>query len=344
MFKLKQILVFQGHQKMNSVPEDVLRLMSAYFRTGEVLKIRCATKTTRFMCQYHTPIFPIRGRLRYWKASFPHVVSATFRQPRTFIEEDFIHMKDVNTLSFSSTFQGFDVSYFKHLPKLTSLDTRGCNFKLTIQPELLQLTHLSVDHSNAPSNDDLRKLTNLTYLNIRSVSWTNNDAFKTLVNLRVLDLYQLHVTDELCDYLPNLEELSITFGRLSTRGFSKFKKLTALRVIGGENMKTLEGLDTLPLLHTVHLTYCPVHDSDMKYLSHVRKLVLYSTTRVRGFGFRDLKSLEYLALYEIPFQDEDMNHLLGVPANIIHMYRCREVSSTKKKEIIHQMKGRFHTD
>jgi hypothetical protein len=273
------------------------------------------------------------------------MTSATFRQPRTFLEEDFVHMKDVHTLSLSSTFQGFDTSYFKHLPKLTSLDTQGClKFKLTIEPALLQLTNLSVDHSNAPSNDDLRKLTHLTHLSIRSVSWTNNYAFETLTNLRVLDLYQLYLTDDVCNYLPNIEELSMTFCLLSTRGISQLKKLTTLRVIGGENMKTLDGLDTLPLLHTVHLTYCPIHDSDMKYLSHVRRLVLYSTSRIRGHAFHELKNLEYLALYEIPFQDEDMNYLLDVPAKTIHMYRCREVSSCKKKELTHQMRGRFHTD
>jgi len=326
---------------MNFIPEDVLRLMVTYFRTSDVIKIRCATKTTRFMCEYHTPMYSIPGRLRYWKASFPYVTSVTFRNPRTFLEEDFVHMKDVSTLSFSSTFQGLDVSYFKHIPNLTSLDTQGCvKFKLKVQPTLLKLTHLSVDHSNAPSNEDLRQFTNLTYLSIRSVSWTTNYGLETLVNLRVLDLYQLYLTDEVCNYFPNLEELSVTFGLFTTRGMSNLKKLTTLSVIGGENMKTLEGLDTLPLLHTLRLTYCPIHDSDMKYISHVRRLILYSTSRIRGRGFCDLKRLEYLALFEIPFQDEDMIYL-NIPAEV-EMYRCREVSSDKKKELANQMKGRFH--
>lgn len=329
---------------MNSVPEDVFRLMVAYFRTGDVLKIRCATKTTRLMCQYHTPMYPILGRLRYWKASFPHMTSATFREPRTLIEEDFVHMKDVDTLSMNSRVQAFDISYFNHLPKLTSLDTQGCKFKLTLQPAFLKLTHLSVDHSNAPSDDDLRQLTNLTYLSIRSVSGATNYGLETLTNLRVLDLYQLDLTDEVCKYLPNLEELSMTFCLLSAQGISQFKKLTTLYVIGGKNMKTLEGLEQLPLLHTVHITYCEIHDSDLRYLPHVRRLVLYSTSRIRGHGLCELKHLEYLALYELSLQDEDMDCLLDLPANIIYMYRCREVSSNKKKELTNQMKGRFHTD
>jgi len=272
------------------------------------------------------------------------MTSATFREPRTLIEEDFVHMKDVDTLSMNSRVQAFDISYFNHLPKLTSLDTQGCKFKLTLQPAFLQLTRLSVDHSNAPSDDDLRQLTNLTYLSIRSVNGATNYGLETLTNLRVLDLYQLYLTDEVCKYLPNLEELSVTFGLLSAQGISQFKKLTTLYVIGGENMKTLEGLDQLPLLRTVHITYCPIHDSDLMYLPHVRRLVLYSTSRIRGHGFCQLKHLEYLALYELSLQDEDMDGLLDLPANIIYMYRCREVSSNKKKELTNQMRGRFHTD
>ena len=327
---------------MDSIPEDVLRSMVPWFLTEDVLRIRCVSTTTRTMCQHHIiSKYPIKGRLRYWKSSFPYLKTAAFTRPRSFIEEDFIHMKDIDTLKMTSKFNGIHPSYFKHLTRLTSLNLQGSNIKISAYT-FYQLTSLSVDYDL--SNEDLRQFTQLTYLSIRNLPHICY-GMHTLVNLRTLDLYNIQdLTDEVFNFIPHLEHLSMTFGELSTRGISKCKQLKTLHVIGGSQMHTLKGLETLPLLHTVHITYGKIDDSDMAYVSHIRKLVLYDTTRIQGHGLQYLANLEYLAMYEIPFLDEGISCLLTLPIRNIYMYRCREVSLNKKKELTNRLSGRFHSD
>ncbi len=300
------------------------------------------------MCRSRSPesTYPIVGRLKYWKLSFPHLKSATFIRPRTFQEEDFVHMKDVETLDLRDTFKGLHSSYFKHLPNLTSLNIYGCHqFKFELQPAFLKLKRLRIDNYNAPSAEDLRQLTHLTYLNISNVCELPNYGLETLTNLRSLDIYNLRtLTDSVFDFLPNLEDLAITEGNLSSAGISKLKKLKTLRIISGKRMNSLEGLDTLPNLEQADFTYCPINDSDLKYISHVRRVVLYGISRILGHGFLDLKSAKYLAVYEMPLTDEGISHIQEMSAESIHMYRCRDVSINKKRDLVYKLSGRFHTD
>lgn len=329
-------------------PDDIWRAISTFMDTHTILMYRIVNGLSRDVSRYHQPCMNIRGNLKYWRSSFPHATKIHFLYPREFRETEFLNLTNVSTLKVR-TYKSITLvpRMFTYMPNLTSLNLLGCtpygtDFTNAICPQLIRLTELTLDNNCSITDVGISHLKNLTYLYIHNVRGVTTKGLSGLIHLVDLNLYNMEVTDELFDTVNKIERFSDTFGKITHVGISKLKRLTRVS-LNHMRIQNLEGFDALPLTH-VTITYCPIHDIHLKYLSHVRKLLLYDTPGILGNGFHFLERVEDLAVHRMAIRDEYIDELLTLRhLKTVHMYETA-LSKKKKEEMTQKLHGIFHSE
>lgn len=317
-----------------------------YSTTDDVMAYRCANRFGNDMSKYHTPTnIRIHGRLRYLMASFPKLRKINMKN-RAFVEDDFVAMSVVHDLTIrmttSLTVEG---RFFRHLVNLTSLDLTGTNRSYltdSIFPHLTRLVDFRIDQNSLITDEGLSQLCNLRHLHLLNVSEITNKGLATMSHLSHLVVYRANLTDELFDVVSTLQDIRVTFGHFTIKGFMKLPNLSSLEVIGW--LEGFAGIETLTKLDSVKFMYTNLTDADFVYFKHIKHIFLYSHSSVTGSGLHRLTGAVTLQMYRMPLRDEHLDDIKRLPwLKKVTVYEC-PVSYKKRKELLQCMSGVFFTE
>jgi hypothetical protein len=335
---------------MNRLPEEIERLVASYLTLPKILLIRCTSHSFRKAVMYHVPHEAfIKGPIRYLMASFPYLTDLKLTRSRKYNEDDFEHLGNIQTLVLDiKSADSMCPSYFKHLHHLKSLKLLGhtCLFNDTMFDGLVSLEKIWINKNTRITDGGIQKLVNLTHLYLHEGSKISTAGLSTMTNLVTLDMYnQYNVTDDVFRYLLELRNLMMTMGCITIEGLLHLKKLETLTTLGCTHLRTFKGLDTLPSLTKVSVTYGSIQDEDLYYLRHVHHLSLLCTDTILGTGLSYLTKVRRLNLHVLKIKDEHVN-VLGTFSHIqrIHLYDCPGVSKDKRSQLLEQLPGKLCTD
>jgi len=250
--------------------------------------------------------------------SFPHLTRITLRYSTYILDHEVQHLDRIRELELLGC--NFPMFQYECLSKLTSLSTSGFTCTDESLRHLTGLTSFTLDNGDI-SNSGLLTLSRLEYLSLRHCPNITGHGFMNFQQLKTLQLSYINITDETFDYLPRIEELSLTYGNVSARGILKLKNLRKLNVTCIQT--TCIGFDTLVHLKDVNITHSNlITDDQLIYLKHVHHLLLYGCTRIEGRGIQHLHHIQTLQLLELPLKKEYMQHLTRLHATDIFIGAC----------------------
>lgn len=167
------------------------------------------------------------------------------------------------------------------------------------------------------SYDFLKKLNNVEYLRISKEPNFNTICLQNMDNLKYLHFYGTNIDFE--GYFPNVEELEIAGGELSSKElYDFFPNLTGLNTYA-INI-SLKSVGKMQKLEILHLSYCQSYSeiSEIVNNKHLRALTLAS--KMDGYAelvedekfILEFNNLQYFWCLEGVISDETVDQLLEI--------------------------------
>jgi hypothetical protein len=152
-------------------------------------------------------------------------------------------------------------------------------------------------------------------------------GFRNARKLRKLVIYNLgNLTDEVFDFIPDIEELSITFvGDITDAGIIKLKKIKKISVIGSNKIKGYD-YDKLLKLKELNLTYISIPSVNYQFLRNINKITFYSCN-MDGSELQFLINTRNIAIYE---SHEFYNIDYLYDKDKVCIFRCNLITREKK--------------
>jgi Leucine-rich repeat (LRR) protein len=333
-----------------NLPDEIERMIVEFLKTDQIIHVRLLSTSFRDATKWHTPSeWAIKGRLRYMKTCFPYATQLKLYHDRWYTEDDFSNLDHVHTLELrNKTCRGIQSHYFRHLKKLTSLNVRCCDitgFNDDTLELLTGLKQLYISNNHRITNKGMSKLVHLTHLYLQNSTFISDYGISTMTKLIDLDLYHVQgITDLSICCFQELQVLRVTFGKVSMKGIRHLKNLKQLSLCGCENFRTTEGMETMPNLTHVSLTYCPIHDEHLQYLTHLKMLSVFGGG-IQGNGLRWLTNVSSLSLHKLDLKNEYMNQLCSLPRiQHINIYDCPSIYKETKQQLRIHLPHIFHSE
>ncbi|XP_071340767.1 toll-like receptor 13 isoform X3 [Trachinotus anak] len=243
-------------------------------------------------------------------------------------------LSQVSTLDISELQMGFDdmktlletvnsslttlrMNAIKH--NLAALINISCSIPTM---STLQLRHYKLSFV---SSDLFKLCINVTELDLRKNKIQNisDNAFRSLQSLRILSLKQNNLSSvpAATRNLPILDELDLSFNRISKLGCDDFANQTMLRhlYLYNNSISTLKGcvfkdLIRLQVLKLQTNRILNLNDAFKKYLPNLRQLLLDQNelTAIKYGEFRGLQSLQNLSLHDNKIHKLEKGCFLGL--------------------------------
>jgi Leucine-rich repeat (LRR) protein len=313
-----------------------------------VLHVRAVNKVHKDSAQYYTtPSFiKVFVNVSWFTQTFPLLTKITTKDLKNMTDQDFECMSKIQHLNMNYSNIKFITDHCFKPTSLKELHLKGCyQYRHHFTDEMFSyvsgLKVFSIDDNHVITNKGLKQLIHLEDLYISNCSNISNEGFQC-PNLIKLWLYNVGITDDVFGQLPNLQNLNLTFGQITSHGICKLKKLKRLDLIC--NIPSLQGLETLPNLTSVSISCCAMLDENVTYLANVEYVSLYECCNITGKYLNHLHRLKQLSIHHLPIE---IVHLIPLqfikPLPLISIYNCK--FNADCKITMHNIFGKnFKTD
>lgn len=330
----------------NKLNNDVIKLIINNLSMKDLIMLRITNKENVEIVKYYDnhDMTKIKRYLKYWKKSFPNMISADIGSIKKFGDNDFQYLDTVQILNMNLCDQkSITNNAFRYLLKIKDLNLQGCcghwigghHFTDRIFDHLINLEKFYIDNNHVITDNGIKKLTKMKDLTIHNCSNITNNGLYNLTSLIKLDIYNLHeIDDELFKNLYNLQELKMTFiHNVTDKGILQLSNIQKLNILSCNGIR-FKDYDKLPKLYHIDLCHMNLMDNDLIFFRNIKSLSLFSC-KINGSGFQYLKSIENLSIYRSEtLVDEYFDYLLEFEnIKFLNVFDCLTISNNKIKEL-----------
>jgi hypothetical protein len=238
----------------------------------------------------------------------------------------------------SKSYESRDMIYIKKSLKYLKLFPKIKNINISRRTDL--------------SDSDFQYLNQIEKLDMSQCiqAKITNNAFSFLENIKELNLEYCclhfengyHFTDEMFQYLTNLEKFNINDNHVITdSGIQKLTKIKDLTIsnccnISNDGISNLTRLVKLEIynlhnlsddvflnlknLEMLEIAFTNITDKGISYLSNIKKLILSNCDKIKLIGFNKLQKLNEIFIGSMSINDTDLIHLKYIDKIIL--YNC----------------------
>lgn len=313
------------------IPCEIYSVALEYLRAKGVSWFRAVSKEHCRMSQvYEGDDTPIK-QVKKWHQCFPKAKVVNLTGNFNTRENDFIYFTQAVELTLSiSRIRLLDdlflpLQHLKHL-NLLGYDSRDTPFQDGHCKHLTHLKSLTLGYYYAVTDDGLLCLTELEQLTLRSCREITSRAIRGLKRLKRLEMYQPYLLTDDAFEGSNLEELKLTYSKVSDVGICHLKRLNHLTCFSTPNVCG-KGFDTLLNLEFLWLSDVTIRNSVCNGFGHIRELHFYNSS-VECEVYDKFKKIEAIYFYESKiYPVSALEQLNTIPSfKKIGIYRCDQMS------------------
>jgi len=342
---------------IKKIPSDILKLIIDMVSLKDFLNFLCLNKdNNEFKKIYNYPyMIYIPGSIKNFIKSFPNFKFIDIHKRSGLLDDDFQlcnHIQKINMKSCDMSLITDNI--FSHLTNLKELNLLECwktnTYSDKIFDYLSNLEKFSINYNYVITDQGLQKLLNLKDLHIEDCFHISGDSLSYLTNLTKLDIYRIkNLFDHNFKNLINLEELTITFiHNITSDSIARLSKLRKLICVDCKGITSCVNFDKLLKLNDVSFFHCPVIDTDFIYLKYIKRLSIINCPLIHGNGFKYLKNIEVLSIYENVITDSSLDDIIMFK-NIKKLTICNYGSTStlsidREKQLKEILGDKFNTN